>query len=157
MFPVYSVTNVPGLYPAALNATLKIGMHVLVFTAIDQWGRSSSDSVTVGVQIPTAPAGPPGPSGEQGPIGPQGPQGLPGPQGLVGPAGAAGVPGPQGPQGQAGTLPFGAIIFLIDGTSPPFGFTLIGTMMGDVRPVGDGNHDRDDRQRQVRFNVYRRN
>ncbi len=59
---------------ATLDATLKVGVHVLTLNVIDQWGRSSSDSVTVGVQFPTASAGPPGPTGAQGPIGPQGPQ-----------------------------------------------------------------------------------
>jgi hypothetical protein len=144
---------------ATLDTTLKVGMHVLTLSVIDQWGRSSSDSVTVGVQIPTA-VGPPGPSGAQGPSGPQGPQGLPGPsgpQGQVGPAGATGAPGPQGPQGQPGTMPVGTIIFLIEGTPAPVGFALIGTMVGDLRPVGDGDRDRDDRPRHVRFNVYRKN
>jgi sugar lactone lactonase YvrE len=142
---------------ARLDATLKIGVHVLTFTVIDQWGRSSSDSVTIGVQIPTAAAGPPGPRGEQGPIGPQGVPGPSGPQGQIGPAGVTGAPGPQGPQGEPGALPRGTIIFLLEGTLPPVGFTLIGTMVGDLRPAGDGDHDRDDRPRHVGFNVYRKN
>jgi hypothetical protein len=146
-------------HAATLDAPMKVGIHVLTFTVLDQWGRSSSDAVTVGVQIPAA-AGPPGSTGAQGPIGPQGsqgPTGPPGPQGPIGPAGAAGVPGPQGLQGEPGTQPIGTIIFLIEGTPPPPGFTLIGTMLGNVRLMHDGDRDRDDRPHRVRFSVYRKN
>jgi hypothetical protein len=82
--------------------------------------------------------------------------------------------GPAGPQGAAGVS--SPIIFIPDGTPPPAGYTLIGTLVGDLK-VGDRDDDRgrderrdrddhrnrdDDRGRDVktrpvRFNVYVKN
>ena len=60
-------------------------------------------------------------------------------QGLRGPMGAGpgrvplGSIGPQGP-GQ----PSGAVIFVLEGTPCPAGYTMIGTMSADLKPAGGG-------------------
>jgi sugar lactone lactonase YvrE len=185
------------------DVSLKIGMHVLTLTVIDQWGRSASDSVNVGVQLPTSAAGPEGPIGATGPAGPQGatgpagpqgpigatgatgPAGPAGPDGIVGPQGAAGSPGatgpqgsqglkgdtgaigatgpqgvtgpvgPVGPQGAAGLdVPPGTTILLAVGTPAPMGYSLIGSTVIKIAPIGDGG--RDDKAQTVTFNVFRK-
>jgi hypothetical protein len=87
-----------------LDAELKIGLHLLTLTVVDEWGRTSSDSVVVGVQIPTAASGPEGPIGATGPIGPQGPIGPTGSVGPPGPIGPSGAMGPVGSQGSPGAI-----------------------------------------------------
>jgi hypothetical protein len=82
-----------------------------------------------------------GPAGPQGPIGAPGSQGSAGPQGPTGPQGAIGLQGPQGIQGQQGPLPPhvvpGALIRMIAGTTPPPGFTFVGTSEMSLR-ASDG-------------------
>jgi hypothetical protein len=100
----------------------------------------------------TGPLGPQGPAGPAGATGPQGPAGPAGPQGATGPIGPA---GPMGPKGDTGaSVPSGTVIFLLQGTPPPAGYTLIGTFTEDVKS-GDG--DRDDRRVTLTFRVYRKN
>jgi probable HAF family extracellular repeat protein len=80
--------------------------------------------------------GPLGPSGAVGPPGPAGPTGALGQQGPAGPAGAVGPVGPQGQQGSQGALGVGlvqsAIMFLVEGSTPPPGFTRIGTTVQQI-------------------------
>jgi hypothetical protein len=147
---------------ATTAVTLGLGIHTLTFRAFDLATHLlSSDTVTVTVQLPPPVAGPAGPAGPPGPAGPAGPVGLQGPKGdtgATGPTGAPGTPGPAGPQGPSGVS--SPIIFLPDGTPPPAGYTLIGTLVGNLK-VSDRDHD-DDRDRDVstrraRFDVYIKN
>ena len=96
---------------------------------------------------PQGPIGPVGPQGEPGATGAVGPQGVPGPigpQGPIGPVGPQGEPGapgavgPQGPIGPAGPgWPTGAILYLVQGATPPPGFAPVGSFRQSV-PGGSG-------------------
>ena len=77
-----------------------------------------------GLQGEPGPVGPQGPQGEPGPMGPQGPQGV---QGPVGPAGPAGPQGPKGDKGDPGSVPSGALVFVLAEDPAPAGYTLIGS------------------------------
>ena len=57
------------------------------------------------------------------PAGPQGLQGLPGIPGPIGPQG----PQPQGDPGPS--WPSGSLLYLVQGATPPPGFTLLGTIV----------------------------
>lgn len=72
-----------------------------------------------------------------------------GPQGPLGPAGPT---GPQGEPGAPGTsdLPPGTVVFLLQGTSPPSGWTLLGRGLEVV-------HAPDGSSVPLRFDVYRKN
>lgn len=88
-----------------------------------------------GLVGPSGPVGPAGPAGSAGPVGPQGPAGATGPVGpagqvgATGPVGSAGPVGPGGPKGEKGAAaewPEGTILELVEGSTPPLGFQLIG-------------------------------
>ena len=113
---------------ATLTTTLLGGRHILTLEATDNFGQTSTDSVTVDVLLSVAAPGPTGPPGPQGPAGPPGPQGEQGIQGPPGPAGPAGPQGPVGPQGPAGdALITGTVLLLTPGATPPNGFIRIGS------------------------------
>jgi DNA-binding beta-propeller fold protein YncE len=95
---------------------------------VQVFGESSCGCV--GTPGPPGPAGPPGPEGPVGPTGPQGEAGLQGPPGPAGPVGPVGPAGPAGPQGPAGPgLPSGSVLYLVHGTQPPPGYTLLGNFI----------------------------
>jgi hypothetical protein len=80
---------------AGLTLSLErfVGIYTFTLNVTDARGLTTSDSLTVTVQLPAATAGPQGPEGPPGPAGPMGP---------AGPVGPAGPPGPQGPTGPPG-------------------------------------------------------
>jgi hypothetical protein len=98
----------------------------------------------------------------------EGLKGDTGAQGEQGPKGDTGSQGPQGPKGDKGdpgvgvageSVPSGTVIFLIAGTPPPAGYTLIGAFSQEIRQprVGRDRRDGGDRTQKVQFNVYRKN
>jgi hypothetical protein len=104
-------------------------------------GPAGTDGST-GPQGPAGTAGPAGPAGVAGPagaVGPQGPAGGVGPQGQAGVAGqqgpkgdtgavgAQGIQGLPGPQGAPVNVPSGTIILLAKGSTPPDGYSFIGS------------------------------
>jgi hypothetical protein len=52
-------------------------------------------------------------------------------------------------------VPAGTTILLPAGTPAPTGYSLIGSTVIRIAPAGDS--DRDDREQNVRFNVFRKN
>jgi hypothetical protein len=63
-----------------------------------------------------------------GPQGPKGATGATGANGAEGPKGDTGATGPVGPQGPAGPgWSKGSILEMVQGSTPPSGFTKIGT------------------------------
>ena len=100
------------------------------------------------IKGPEGPAGPAGPQGEEGQPGPTGAPGVPGPVGPPGPAGPQGAPGPQGNPGST-DLPAGTVVFLVQGTTPPPGWTLLGRGFVLVLPGGGAPV--------LRVDVYRKN
>jgi len=120
---------------------------VLINTTTDQ--LSATDISTF--QGPTGPTGPTGPQGQQGTQGPQGPIGA---TGATGPAGTNGINGATGPQGAMGATgpagpgwPKGSILEMQQGSTPPAGFTKIGTE----------EHKLSGHQGEVTWDVYRKN
>jgi probable HAF family extracellular repeat protein len=104
-----------------------------------------------GAPGPVGPAGATGATGPAGPVGPQGPTGLTGAPGQQGPAGAVGPVGPQGQQGSPGVgLVQGAIVFLVEGSTPPPGFTRIGTTVQQI-------DDLSGKKAKIQFDVYKMN
>jgi probable HAF family extracellular repeat protein len=122
------------------------------------WGPRSQGNwpAAPGLSLAGSP-GPCGPSGATGATGPagatgaQGPIGLTGAPGQQGPAGAVGPVGPQGLQGAPGVgLVQGTIVFQVEGSTPPEGFTRIGTT---VQQIDDPSGKKD----RVQLDVYKRN
>ena len=135
---------------AALTTNLTVGIHTLTFAA-SNGDTSGSDTVTVGVQLPTA-AGPQGPAGPQGLPGIQGPQGVAGPPG---PAGAPGVAGPKGDKGDKGDqgvrgegLVAGSLLLMPEGVTPPAGYLRLGQFDQDAV-----DFDRNRRERRFRMTI----
>jgi uncharacterized repeat protein (TIGR01451 family) len=157
----------------SVTATLALGAYTFTFTATDSNGLTTSATTHVSVQLPTiagstGPIGPQGPAGAQGLPGPQGPKGdtgAPGPQGSQGLTGAMGATGAQGPIGVTGATgapgPQGVagvsspVIFLLQGQTPPPGYTLVGTFEGQIKPVTRTRRDDDD-ERRVRLLMYQK-
>ena len=88
-----------GLSPLTLDLTLGPGIFEFDLTATDALGQTSTDSVTVSVQLP----GTLGPTGATGDQGGQGIQGIQGPTGATGDQGTQGIQGPTGATGDQGT------------------------------------------------------
>ena len=141
--------SIPTGSTPTISVPLFIGSHSVRVTVTDAWGRTSTATATIEVQIPastgepgatgatgaTGPQGPPGPEGPQGPIGPMGPvgpQGPMGPAGAVGAAGADGAPGAKGDTGAPGAD--GAIGPA--GPAGPAGTDGARGDRGDVGPIG---------------------
>jgi len=99
-------------------------------------------------------AGPQGEKGDKGDKGDTGDTGATGAQGEKGDRGDAGPIGPQGPKGDKGDpasfLP-GMVIELIDGATPPAGFTFVGSRTVELRPP-DGTIP--PREVRLKLNLY---
>jgi hypothetical protein len=76
--------------------------------------------------------------------------GATGAQGPIGVTGATGAPGPQGVAGVSSP-----VIFLLQGQTPPPGYTLVGTFEGQIKPVTRTRRDDDD-ERRVRLLMYQK-
>ena len=119
-----------------LQHTALIGERTYTLT-VNTPGFIMTDTVTVSVELPSSPAGPPGPAGPQGLVGPQGPIGPQGPAGPEGPAGPQGPEGPQGPAGPASEVMPGTVLLVVGGSPPPAGFVYLGTFKQTL-PAGSG-------------------
>ena len=135
---------------------------------------SNGSNGSAGPMGPAGAQGPAGPAGAMGPAGANGAQGAAGATGATGPAGADGArvrsvqrarrvpPGrmarrvrwSRGRDGSAGTsdLPSGTVIFLVEGTPAPAGWTLLGSGLEVVKPKDGGEPGA-----KVRLDVYRKN
>jgi hypothetical protein len=82
-----------------------------------------------------------------------GANGVQRPKGDTGATGAQGPVGAPGPQGIAGMS--SPVIFLLEGQTPPPGYTLIGTFEGEIKPATRTRGDDDD-ERRVRLLMYQK-
>ncbi len=103
----------------------------------------------VGPQGSTGPAGIPGATGPAGSTGNDGATGATGPAGPTGPTGV-GATGPTGPTGPESGQVSGSLLFLVQGATPPSGYTFVGAT--GFHTGGTKKHPSE-----IIVNIYRKN